>query len=328
MIGYLVKRLVQLIFVFIIALVVIFIIPRLMPGDPTQYIIGERIQVGQQYLDLRNQLISRFGLDKSYPEQFLLFMQNTFQGYLGVSWSFFPREVSAVIMERLPWTLLIMVSSRVISTVLGYLVGVLAAWKRGSKLDVSLQVAGLVSIALPIFWVGSVMLLVFGYYIPIFPIGGSVTPGVKFQSFWEFAYDVLRHAALPIITLSLFGFFGDALIVRNTMMAVLGEDFILTAEAKGLTERQVMFRHAARNALLPLVTGFFAGLGFMIVGSIFVETVFAYPGMGQLMTRAIFARDYPLVQGIFIIVTGITLLANFLADLVYMLLDPRVRLTR
>lgn len=328
MIGYIIKRLVQLVFVFIIALVVIFVVPRLLPGDPTQFYIGERIQLGQTYVDLRNQLIDRFGLNRSYAEQFILFMSNTFRGYFGVSWSFFPREVSALIIERLPWTLFIMISSRILSVILAYFVGVVAAWRQGSRLDVILQFLGLVSIALPIFWVGSVILMLFSYYIPIFPIGGSVSPGVQFASFWDFARDALYHAALPVLTLSIFGFFGEALVMRNTMMWILGEDFILTAEAKGLSDRTIMFKHAARNALLPLVTGVFMGLGFMITGSIFVETVFAYPGMGLLMTRAIYARDFPLVQGIFILITAITLLSNFLADLVYMWLDPRVRLAR
>lgn len=329
MLNFIIKRVVQLFIVFFIALILIFFIPRLLPGDPARFIIGERVQTGGMYLNVTRVLSERFGLNKSYPEQFLLFLLNTFQGYLGVSWSYFPREVSAVILDRLPWTLFIMIPARIFSFILAYFVGVLAAWKKGGKLDVALQFLGLMSIAMPIFWVGSVILMIFSYYIPIFPRGGSLTPGLRYETIWTWAFwsDALYHAALPIIILSLFGFFGEALLMRNTMLWVLNEDFILTAEAKGLPERTIMFKHAARNAMLPLVTNFFMGLGFMITGSIFVETVFAYPGMGQLMTRAIFSRDFPLVQGIFIIMTSIVLLSNLIADILYMWLDPRIKFT-
>jgi len=327
MIHYIIKRLAQLIFVFFLALIVIFAIPRMLPGDPSRFFIGQTVQTGVAYGDVSAALRERFGLDRPYHEQFILFILNTFQGYLGVSWTYFPREVSSVIMERLPWTLFIMIPSRIFSLILAYFVGVIAAWNKGGKLDVTIQFLGLLSIGLPIFWVGTVFLLAFSYYIPIFPMGGSLTPGVVHPDFWSLLIDALYHGALPILTLSLFGFFGDALLMRNTMLGVLGEDFIITAEAKGLPEKTIMFRHAARNALLPLVTNFFVGLGFMITGSIFVETVFSYAGMGSLMTRAIFTRDFPLIQGIFIIMTAIVLVSNFIADLVYLWLDPRVKLT-
>ncbi|MEM1674858.1 MAG: ABC transporter permease [Candidatus Bathyarchaeia archaeon] len=323
---FIIKRLLQLFLVFLVALTIIFIIPRLLPGNPAQFIITETIQVGQTYVDVRNQLIERFGLNKSYGEQFILYITNVFQGYLGVSWSFFPRNVIDVIKERIPWTLAIMIPSRILSFLLAYFIGTMAAWRPGRRLDVIIQFSGLISIAFPIFWVGSIFLMVFSYYIPIFPRGGSLTPGVIHADIWSFLSDAIYHAALPIITLTIFSFFGEALVMRNNMIMVLREDYILTAFAKGLPERAIMFKHAARNALLPLVTGLFAGLGFLIVGSIFIETVFSYPGMGFLMTRAIFTRDYPLVQGIFIIITAITLISNFIADLLYRLLDPRVRL--
>lgn len=323
---YIVKRLVQLFFVFIVALMIIFIIPRLLPGNPAQFIITETLQVGQIYLDVKNELVEKFGLNRSYAEQFALYIANTFQGYFGVSFRYFPRSVNALIMERLPWTLAIMIPARVLSFLLAYFIGTTAAWKPGRKLDIVIQFAGLISIAFPIFWIGSLILMIFSYYIPIFPRGGSLTPGLIHENIWSFISDAAYHAALPIITLTIFSFFGEALIMRNNMLMVLKEDYILTAFAKGLPERTIKFKHAARNAILPLVTGLFAGLGFLIVGSIFVETVFSYPGMGYLMTQGIFARDYPLVQGIFIIVTSITLVSNFIADLLYRILDPRVRI--
>lgn len=327
MIGYLVKRLFRYILLFIVILVIIFALPRMMPGNPQDYYISTTTHIGETYEKLQSELIVRFGLNKSITEQFLMFVTNTFQGYFGLSWKYYPREVSKMIMERLPWTVFLVLSARIISLVLGYFLGVMAAWKHGGKIDMLIQLVGLVSMNIPPFWVGLLLLLIFAFYIPILPFGGSLTPGMQFQNVWDFARDVLYHAALPIITLSIVTFFMDALIMRNTMVEILGEDFITTAEAKGLDDRAVMFRHGARNALLPFVTGAFMSFGLMITGAIFVETAFAYPGMGMLMTEAILSRDFPLLQGILIIVTIVILASNFIADLLYARLDPRVRLT-
>lgn len=204
----------------------------------------------------------------------------------------------------------------------------MTAWKHGGKLDVLVQILGLISIGIPSFWLGLTLLLVFAFYFPIFPLGAAVTPGVTFKSFGEFAYDVLYHAALPVTTLTIVTFFGDAFIMRNTMVEVLGEDFVLTAEAKGLSDKTVMFKHAARNALLPFVTRIIMSLGFMVTGNIFVETAFSYPGIGLLLTESIFSRDFPVAQGILILITLIFLVSNFIGDLIYIWLDPRIKLTR
>ncbi|MEM1539292.1 MAG: ABC transporter permease [Candidatus Bathyarchaeia archaeon] len=330
MFGYILKRLIQLVFVFVVAVMVIFIVPRAMPGNPADLFISQNmaLSTSMETIALREQLILRFGLNKSLSEQFILYLKNVFTGYFGISWSYYPNEVLTVILGRLPWTLFLMISSRVITIFFGYVVGVVAAWKQGGKLDITIQILGLLTIAVPVFWVGALVLMAFAYYIPIFPLKGALTPGVVHKNFWEFASDAIYHAVLPIFTLSIFGFFGEALVMRNTMVHILGEDFMLTAEAKGLKERTVMFKHGARNAMLPYVTGIFMGLGGLITGAIFVESVFGYPGMGQLLMSSIMARDFPLMQGIFIMSTAITLMANLLADLVYMVLDPRVRLTR
>ena len=328
MIGYILKRIVQYVMVFFIILIVIFSLPRLLPGNPADYLISTTITVGETSELLKQQLIERFGLNRSILEQFILFVGNTFTGYLGVSWRYFPKEVSTLIMERLPWTLLIVGLSRVLSSILGYFVGVIAAWKRGGKLDAILQVGGLVANSLPSFWIGLVLLLIFAFYWPIFPLAGAVSVGVRFTTFWSYTYDILWHAALPVVTLSIATFFWDSLIMRNAMIEVLGEDFILTAEAKGLGDRVIMIKHAARNASLPFVTGIMMSFGLLITGAVFVETAFSYPGLGMLLSESIFSRDFPTAQGILIIVTLIFILSNFLADLFYTLLDPRVRLGR
>lgn len=329
MISYLINKLCQYVIVFCIILIVIFTLPRTLPGDPADYFVGTTsMEVGELGMHLREQLISRFGLNKSISEQFFLFLLNTFQGYFGVSWKYYPRDVLAVIMERLPWTLFIVVVSRIVSLIFGYFAGVVAAWKRGGKMDVLLQLLGMTSMSLPAFWMGMILIMAFAFYIPLFPFGGSLTPGVTHQGVWEFMCDVAYHATLPIITLSIVNFFVNAIVLRNNIVEVLGEDFIITAEAKGLNEKTIIFKHAARSALLPFITGNIISFGLMVSGALFVETAFSYPGMGLLLTEAIYARDFPMVQGILIITTIIILASNFIADLVYMWLDPRVRLIK
>ncbi|MEM1542366.1 MAG: ABC transporter permease [Candidatus Bathyarchaeia archaeon] len=326
MIDYIMKKLLRYVISFIIILIVIFSLPRMMPGNPKDYYLITTVHIGETHEKLQSELIARLGLNKSITDQFIMFLVNTFQGYFGLSWRYYPREVSSIIIERLPWTFFLVLSARIISFMLGYLLGVIAAWKHGSKIDILIQLAGLVSMNIPPFWVGLVLLLIFAFYIPVLPFGGSLTPGFQFRSFWDFACDFLYHAILPITTLSIVTFFMDALIMRNNMIEILGEDFITTAEAKGLKNRTIMFKHAARNALLPFVTGAFMGFGLQITGAIFVETVFAYPGMGMLLNEAILSRDFPLIQGILITTTIIILTSNFIADLLYARLDPRIRL--
>lgn len=329
MIGFIAKRLAQYFVTFLIILVLIFIIPRTLPGDPVTYILGPSLQLGAEGSEqIREQLIERFGLRKSIFEQFFLFLKNTFSGYFGVSWKHYPKEVSALILERLPWTFLIVIISRALSLVLAFFLGVVAAWKHGRKIDVLLQVMGLTSMAVPSYWVGLLLLMFFGFYMRIFPLGGSLTLGVQFDSFWELACDALHHATLPVITLTFVTFFYDALVMRNTMLEVLGEDFMITAEGKGLDDRTIMFKHAARNALLPFITGAMMSFGFMVVGTIFIEYIFSYPGIGLLLTEAVTSRDFPTAQGVLIVVTLIFIVSNFIADLLYALLDPRVKFIR
>jgi len=325
-IGYLVRRIINYIIVFFAVLVIVFALPRLLPGNPADYFISTTFPIGETSELLKAQLIERFGLNKTVTEQFFLYIGNILSGYWGVSWRYFPKDVFTLIMERLPWTLLIVILSRVISFALGYLVGTIAAWKRGSKFDIVLQALGLTSMSLPAFWLGLILLTIFAFYIPIFPLGGAITSGLVHKSLWDFVYDVLYHAVLPVITLTIVTFFIDALVMRNTMIEVLGEDFILTAEAKGLKERIVMFRHAARNALLPFVTGIMMSFGLLVTGAVFVEVVFSYPGIGLLLMESVLSRDFPTAQGIMIIITLIFIISNFIADLTYTLLDPRVRL--
>lgn len=298
-----------------------FILPRMMPGDPTLFVMGG-VKLEPE---TREMLIRRFGLDKSVWEQFIAYTQRTLQGDLGISFVYYPRTVTSLVMKRMPWTLALLVPSLFLAAGVGILVGVFSAWKRGSKFDVFITNIGLFIWSLPFFWLALLFLLVFGFYYPIFPLRGSISIGMNYANWFEFFRDWLWHSTLPILSLTIWNYAGYALMMRNTMVDILDEEYITTATVKGLSERTIMFKHAARNAMLPVVTQITLSLGFTLSGSIFTETVFSYPGVGLLAYDAVMARDYPLTQGVLLISAVAIILANLFADVIYARLDPRVR---
>lgn len=309
----------------IIAIIVVFIfnfiLPRLMPGNPILFIMGG-VKLAPE---TRAMLIRRFGLDKGIWEQFISYTWRTLNGDLGISFSHFPRPVTELVLKRLPWTIALLVPSVVLASTLGIIVGVLAAWKRGGRFDVAVTSIGLFIWSLPFFWLALILLLVFGFYYPIFPLRGAVSIGVDYTDFFHFFRDWLWHSTLPILSMTIWNYAGYAIMMRNTMVDALGEEYIITATAKGLSDRVIMFKHAARNAMLPVVTQITLSLGFTLSGSVFTETVFSYPGVGLLTYDAVMARDYPLAQGVFFISAIAVILANLVADVLYARLDPRVR---
>lgn len=319
--DYLVKRAIFAVIAIIAVFIFNFILPRLMPGNPVMFIMG-----GTKLMpETREMLIKRFGLDKSAWEQFVAYTWRTLHGDLGISFSKYPRAVTELIFKRMPWTIALLLPAVILASGLGILVGVIAAWKRGGKFDLAVTNIGLFIWSLPFFWLALVMLLVFAYYYPIFPLRGSVTRGIDYANLFDFFRDWLWHATLPILSLTIWNYAGYALMMRNTMVEALHEDYIVTATAKGLSDRVIMFKHAARNAMLPVVTQITLSLGFTLSGSIFTETVFSYPGVGLLTYDAIIMRDYPLAQGLFFITAIAVIIANLIADVIYARLDPRVR---
>jgi peptide/nickel transport system permease protein len=298
-----------------------FILPRMMPGNPMMFVMGG-VKLEPE---TREMLIRRFGLDKSVWEQFIAYTQRSLQGDLGFSFLYYPRTVTSLIMKRLPWTLALLVPSLFLAAGVGIIVGVFSAWKRGSKFDVFMTNIGLFIWSLPFFWLALLFLLVFGYYYPIFPLRGSISIGMNYPNWFAFFKDWLWHSTLPILSLTIWNYAGYALMMRNTMVDILDEEYITTATVKGLSERTIMFKHAARNAMLPVVTQITLSLGFTLGGSIFTETVFSYPGVGLLAYDAVMSRDYPLTQGVMLISAIAVILANLFADVIYAKLDPRVR---
>ena len=318
--AFILKRAISLFITFILVMSAIFFLAR-STGDPFAMIIEADPRIPREAVE---RLRARFGLDKPLHIQYINFMISMFQGEFGHS-VYYRKPVFNVIMERLPWTLFLLSTSIVISTIGAVLLGAYTAWKRGTRFDLVTTNICLFVRAMPHFWLGMILLLAFGFYLPLFPLYGAVTPGKEYADVFQYITDVLWHAALPLMTLVFRQIGMYMLYMRSATLEVLGEDFIVTAKAKGLPDRTILFRHALRNSLLPMVTVTALRFGFMVNGAILTETVFSYPGTGRLIFEAIINDDYFLLQGAFFITSICVLIANMIADIVYAYLDPRVK---
>ncbi len=306
------------------SLTINFLIPRMMPGDPVDAMVG-RMQ-GKASPEAIDALRETFGdTDASLVRQYVDYLGDLAHGDFGVSMSHYPAPVTDVIGTGLAWTIGLTGVAVLLSFALGTILGVRAAWNRGGWLDSVLPPVLAFAGAFPYFWLAMVALFAFGLTLGWFPLGhahsDAIAPALSFQ----FAADVAYHAVLPAATIVLATIGGWLLAMRNTMIGVLGADYITMAKAKGLAPRRVMWRYAARNALLPNVTNFGMAIGFVLGGSLLTEIVFSYPGTGYLLVQAVRNQDYPLMQGLFCAITLAVLAANFLVDLVYAWLDPRAR---
>ncbi|MDK1472035.1 ABC transporter permease [Streptomyces sp. 549] len=306
------------------AITINFLIPRLMPGDPVQALIA-RFQ-GQLDTKAVESLRALFGLDRdaSLWQQYTDYWSHLLRGDLGLSFTFFPTPVGEVISQSLPWTLALVGTTTALSFLLGTGLGIISGWRRGSWLDGMLPVTTFIS-AIPYFWLGLIAIALFAVKWPLFPAAGGYDSALVPGFTAEFIGSALYHAVLPGITVVLSAMAGWVLGMRNMMVTVSSEDYVTVAQAKGLSERRVMFSYAARNAILPNISGFALSLGFIVGGTLLVEMVFSYPGIGYQLFQAVGAKDYPLMQGVFLIITLSVLVANLLADVVYLLLDPRTR---
>jgi peptide/nickel transport system permease protein len=307
--------------VLVFAITLNFLLPRLMPGNPLLLIAGA--DVGQLTDAERDAVIARVGLDRPLAEQYVTYLRDLATGDLGFSYRQ-KRPVGTLILERLPWTLLLAGTALVLSAVIGIVLGAAAAWRRGRATDLTSLTTMIVFDALPSFWLGMLFISVFAVELGVLPSYGALTPASGYRGMDAFV-DVLRHAFLPVLTLTILSVPGVYLTMRYSMMGVLGEDFIRTARAKGLPERTIALRHAARNAIIPVVTVLALRLGVAFGGTVVVETVFSYPGLGRLIFEAVSGRDYPVMQATFLVFTVAVLLSNLLADVLYPRLDPRAR---
>jgi peptide/nickel transport system permease protein len=306
---------------FLIILAFNFFLPRMMPGDPLMAIYGDEALVAMTP-ELKAHLVERFALDEPLWQQFFAYIAALFQGDMGWSY-FYNATVFKVILGSLPWTLLVVGTSLVLSSGLGIVLGIESGWRRGSRTDRAM-LTGIMSLnGFPDFFMGLVLLIVFGVLLGIAPLSGALTPYSGLSGLALVA-DVLKHMALPVAALTLAHLAGGYLLTRNTMITVLRSPFMLTATAKGLPQKALKYRHAGRNSLLPVLTMTGIWLGRVVTGALFVELVFAYPGVGLLTYQALLARDYPVIQGVFLMVAVSVLVVNFTVDLLYPKLDPRI----
>jgi peptide/nickel transport system permease protein len=322
--GYFLRRVGFYAFTAWAAITINFFLPRLIPGDPVQALIAR--SRGQLDSAAIQSLYVLFGLDsdKSIVTQYVDYLGQLFRGDLGLSFTFFPTPVSEVLSDSLPWTLGLVGLTTVISFVLGTFLGVVAGWWRGSWVDMVMPVTTFLS-SIPYFWLGLVAITWLADAGGPFPSSGGYDPGVVPSWDMDFVWSAVYHSLLPAITILISSMSGWILSMRNMMLTVSSEDYITVAHAKGLSERRVMISYAARNALLPNVSGFALSLGLIVGGTLLVEIVFSYPGVGFQLFQAVGSKDYPLVQGIFLIITLSVLVANLFADLIYLVLDPRTR---
>jgi peptide/nickel transport system permease protein len=317
--GYLLRKVTGALVTLIFVLAFNFLLFRVLPGNPAQILARNKL-LPQEAVE---QLEADFGLHEPLISQFGLYVEDTVTGNFGISYTF--REpVGGLIAERIWPTVLLIGVSTIGATIIGLLIGIYGAWRRGSGFDISSLGFSLVFYAMPEFWLGILLLIGLGAGLGWFPIGGIETPGANFTGLAA-AIDVLNHLFLPALTLILALIGEYALVMRSSLLDVMGEEYLTTARAKGLREALVLRKHAVPNALLPTVTLVALNLGFVVSGAITVETVYSWPGLGLLTYDAIRAPDYPLMQGLFLLFTAAIIFANLAADLIYGYLDPRVR---
>ena len=307
--------------VVVVAVTLNFALPRFMPGDPLALIAGA--DVGLLTPEERADLIDQFGLDDPLIEQYGDYWISILTGDLGESFRS-GRPIVEMIGERLPWTLLLAGGALVVSSIVGILLGAISAWRRGGKGDISLLTGMIALQSLPSFWLGMLLISIFAVNLGVFPSFGAESPAADLAG-WARFRDIAEHAVLPVVTLSVLSTPGVYLTMRYSMLEVLGEDFIRTARAKGASERRVLFGHVARNAFAPVVTFLAIRFAFAFGGSVIIETVFSYPGLGRLVFEAVSGRDFPVMQAAFLVFTAAVLIANLVADLLYPLIDPRTR---
>ncbi|MCP4625955.1 MAG: ABC transporter permease [bacterium] len=296
-----------------------FFIFRMAPGDPVRMMFRDP-RVSAESLELMKQ---KFGLDKPLSGQFVAYVKNLAQGDLGLSFSQ-RKPVVEVLWARIPNTLLLVVTALTIAIVLGVILGAVAGWLSGTKFDTFILTASVTMYSIPTFALGIILLLIFAYLIPIFPLGGISTPASGYEGF-EIVTDIGWHMFLPAFSIIIWYVGEYVILTRSSMIDAMGQEYITTAWAKGLKKYKILKNHALRNALLPVITISGVNLAFAAAGVIEAETVFAWPGVGRLTYDAVSQRDYPLLQGVFMLFAFAIVLANLAIDLIYGYIDPRIK---
>jgi peptide/nickel transport system permease protein len=320
---YLVRRLASAFVTIVLITLINFLLFRAMPGSPERVILGHTPNVTAEILQ---QTRERWGLDKPlFPDQFVAYLSATARGDLGFSFVARGQTVAEVLSDRIWPTIILFGLGELVAIVVGLILGAYSGWKRGGAVDYIGNSVSLVLYSTPYFLLGMAFLLIFATTLRWFPTYGMLTAGAQYDNAWDQLVDFGSHLVLPLLTVAL-GLIGQySIVMRSSIVETLSEDYVTTARAMGLTETRVLRRHALPNALLPTVSLIAINLGFVVAGAITVEVVFSWPGLGTLSVEALTARDYPVLQGVFLLLSVSVVFANLVADIVYGYLDPRVK---
>ena len=332
---YISKRIIMLIPVLLGASILAFLLIHLAPGDPARTMAGEH--ANEQTLERIRQ---KYGLDKPLVVQYWIWLKQVIRGDFGRSIAS-NEHVTKEIMDRFPNTMELTAFAMIISVVLGTFAGIISASKQYSALDYTTMGVALFGVSMPVFWLGIVLLMIFGVFLRWLPIGGRINVLIPFNRITGFyildsfislnfraLWSVIKHLILPSVTLATIPMATIARVTRSSMLEVLRQDFIRTERAKGLSERLVIYKHAVRNAMIPVITVISLNVGLLLAGALLTETVFSWPGIGRYVVNAVRLRDYPVVQGCVIFFASIFVVVNLLADILYVYIDPRIKYTK
>jgi peptide/nickel transport system permease protein len=312
----------SLVVTFWLAATLDFALPRLAGGDPAQY-LASTTSIGSPSVVAA--LRKEFGLRSGSPlTQYWDYLRQLLHGNLGISYEYYPETVGHVLLAALPYTVALVLSAVVLSYAVGWALGVISAWRHRSLFDEMSVGVSFFFTGVPYFWIALLLVFVFSFLLGWFPSGHAFSVSYQSGSAVSVVFDAIYHGLLPVASLVLTSVAGHLLIMRNNMLSVLKEDYITLARAKGLHGRTLLFKYAARTAMLPSFTGLMLALGTVVGGAIVTEEVYSYPGLGFTVYNAILNHDYPLIQGGFLLIAAVVIVLNFVADLVYPLLDPRV----
>ncbi len=324
---YVVRKTVLFVLTLWAAITLNFILPRLMPGSPVDAALAKLAQGGQPITNAERRAVEiQLGSPhESLPSQYVHYLANMAQFKFGNSYSFPSQSVAQSIKSALPWTLVLVGTTTIVAFVIGTLLGVYAGWRRNTPADATVTIGATFFASFPPFWLGLLLLYVLASKWNLFPIKGGYSPGLTPNLSLSFLSNAVSHSIVPAVTLAITSLSGWVFGMRNNMINTLGEDYVTFAEANGLHSRTIALLYAARNALLPNVTAFGLSLGAVVGGSVLVEGVFGYPGLGNLLYVAVTNHDFPLMQALFLVISVSMLVAIFVVDLLYVRLDPRVR---
>jgi len=317
---YILKKIFQSALTIFFVIIFNYFLFRIMPGDPLAMIMRNP-KASAEAVQKTKEL---FGLGQSWYIQFFIYFKNLLTGDLGLSFQY-KKPVIEIIMQKIIPTVVMVGLAEILAIIIGMFLGVISAWKRGTKIDVIALSFSLITYSMPTFWLGIILISIFSISLRLFPTSGMFTPGKTFYSTIMLIKDGASHLFLPVLALSLVLIGEYALTMRNTLLDVLTEDYMTTVKAKGFDDNYIIKKHAIPNAMLPMITIIAINLGLTIGGTIQIETIFSWPGIGRLMYEALNNRDYPMLQGIFLLITISVILANLIADIMYSYLDPRVK---